>query len=135
MARRGCLPIAAVLVLLGPPASGQGSGALTPAQASAFMGTWVIAMREPPGAQETVRIFAKDGIVAASVQLGKFPPSEATGIMKDGDMLVLTTRRLENGQPIWVVMSLTLDGQTMNVAQMLEMSQTIKRGSGMKQAD
>jgi lysophospholipid acyltransferase (LPLAT)-like uncharacterized protein len=48
-------------------------------------------------------------------------------------MLVLTTRRRENGQPIWVVMSVTLDGETMNMAQMLELSQTIKRGSGKKQ--
>ena len=47
-------------------------------------------------------------------------------------MLVCTTRRLENGKPIWVIIALTLDGETMNMAQMLELSQTIKRGSGKK---
>jgi hypothetical protein len=50
-------------------------------------------------------------------------------------MLVLTTGRGENSQPIWVVMSLTLDGDTMKLAQMLELSQTIKRGTGKKQVD
>ena len=76
-----------------------------------------------------------NGVVAASVQLGKFPPSEATGMVRDGDMLVLTTMRRENGQPIWVVMSLTIDGDTMKLAQMLERSETIKRGTGTKQRD
>ena len=57
-----------------------------------------------------------------------------TGIVKDGDMLVCITRRLENGKPIWVIIALTLDGETMNMAQMLELSQTIKRGSRKKAA-
>jgi len=47
-------------------------------------------------------------------------------------MLVCITRRLENGKPIWVIIALTLDGETMNMAQMLELSQTIKRGSRKK---
>jgi hypothetical protein len=42
---------------------------------------------------------------------------------------------LENGVPIWAVISLTLDGDTMEIAQMLERSQTIKRGTGKKQSD
>ena len=37
---------------------------------------------------------------------------------------------MENGAPIWAVISLTLDGGTMRMAQMLERSQTIKRGTG-----
>jgi hypothetical protein len=61
-----------------------------------------------------------------------------TGIVKDGNMLVLTISRdgpqpvLENGVPIWAVYALTLDGDTMKVALMLEPSQTIKRGLGKK---
>jgi hypothetical protein len=124
--------IVAALVVAGFVARGQ-SAQVNAAEAGAFLGTWVIAMTNPSGAQETVRIVEKDGTIAASVQLGRFPPSEITGIVKDGDMLVLTTKRLENGRPIWVVMSLTLDGETMHMAQMLELSQTIKRGSGKKQ--
>ena len=50
-------------------------------------------------------------------------------------MLVLTTTLRGNGAPIWAVIALTLDGQTMNMAQMLERSQTIKRGAGHRQAD
>ena len=45
---------------------------------------------------------------------------------RDGDVLVLTTTLRENGAPIWAVIALTLDGQTMNMFQMLQQSQTIK---------
>jgi hypothetical protein len=62
-----------------------------------------------------------------------------TGILKDGDMLVLTINRdapwamRENGVSIWSVMSLTLDGDSMKVALTLEPSRTIKRGTAKKQ--
>ena len=69
----------------------------------------------------------------ASVQAGRFPPVEVSGILKDGDMLVLTATRFENGRPIRAVISLMPDGASMNIAQMLEFSETIKRGSGAKQ--
>jgi hypothetical protein len=124
--------LALVLLMAGSEPSGQ-STRLQSSDVSAFVGTWVITMTNPPGAQETVRISDTDGIITASVQLGRFPPSDVTGMVKDGNILVLTTTRRENGQPIWVVMSLTLDGEMMNMAQMLERSQTIKRGSGRKQ--
>ena len=88
----------------------------------------------------TVRVWEKDEAVAASLQVGKFPAIEATGIYRDGDMLVLTISHdakpqpmMENGVPIWVVVAPTLDGDSMKVAQMMEPSQTIKRGTGKKQ--
>jgi hypothetical protein len=101
----------------------------------AFMGTWEFAMTNPQGSEQTVRIWDKNGSVGASLQIGKFPPNDITGILKDGDVLVLTTTLRENGAPIWAVIALTLDGQTMNMAQMLQRSQTIKRGTGQKRAD
>jgi hypothetical protein len=85
---------------------------------------------EPRGSQQTVKIWDKNGVVGASLQIGKDPPNDITGILKDGDVLILTTTLRENGVPIWAVIALTLDGQTMNMAQMLQFSQTIKRGSG-----
>jgi hypothetical protein len=99
------------------------------------MGTWVLTMTNPRGARETVRIWDKSGIVAASVQSGRFPPLEVSGILKDGDMLVITVTRFENGKPDRAVISLTLDGDTINMAQMLEFSPDIKRGSGKKSSD
>jgi len=45
MAHRRWLPIAALFVFVAPAVSGQGL-ALTPAQAGAFMGTWVFTMTE-----------------------------------------------------------------------------------------
>jgi len=103
------------------------------AEAGAFIGTWVFAMTNPQGAQETVRIVDKNGILSASVQAGRFPPIEVSGMLKDGDMLVLTAIRFENGRPIRAVISLTPNGESMNMAQMLEFSETIKRGSGKRQ--
>ena len=40
---------------------------------------------------------------------------------------------VENGMPIWAVIALTLEGDTMTVAQLLEKSQTVKQGTGKKQ--
>jgi peptide-methionine (S)-S-oxide reductase len=116
------------------PMAGQ-EPALRASQATPFLGTWVVAMTNPAGATETVRLWDQNGALGASLQLGKFPASNVTGMMKDGDMLVLTLTRRENGKPIRVVASLLLDGDTMNLAQMLEFSQTIKRGSGKKEPD
>ena len=141
MAYRRLIPMAALFVLIASVAFGQRS-ALIPAQTSPFMGTWVIEMTEPAAFRgtHTVRVWEKDGAVAASLQAGKFPATEATGIHRDGDMLVLTISHhakpqpmMENGVPIWVVVALTLDGDSMKVALMLERSQTIKRGTGKKQ--
>ena len=120
-----------VLALCVTPVNGQ--AVLASADASAFMGTWVFVMTNPQGAQETVRIVDKNGVVSASVQSGRFPPIEVSGILKDGDMLVLTATRFENGRPIRAVISLMPNGDAMTMSQMLEFSETIKRGSGKRQ--
>jgi len=125
------LAIVAGLYLVGSPVGGQ-TPSLDPSQVTAFMGTWPLTMTNPEGARETVRVWEENGVVKASVQSGRFPAINATGILKDGDMLVLTLTRFENGKPDRAVIALTLDGDTMSMSQMLEFSQTIKRGSGKK---
>jgi len=133
MTLRGILlATTAILFLVGPVAGGQ-APALNSSEAIAFMGTWRFTMTNPQGSQQTVRLWDKSGVIAASLQIGKFPPNEITGIVKDGAVLVLTTTVRENGKPIWAVVALTLEGQTMKMAQMLEQSETIKRGSGTKE--
>ena len=112
--------------------------AVNSAQATAFIGTWVFDMTSPEevrGTRQTVKIWQKDGAIAASFQVGRFPPNEITGILQDGELLVLTASVRENGQPIWVVISLKMESETMMLAQMMERSQTIKRGIGKKQAN
>lgn len=131
MTARPWLAIVVLLCLCGSAASEQ-APALTPTSVSAFMGTWPLTMTNPEGAHETVRIWDEKGVVKASVQSGRFPAINATGMLKDGDVLVLTLTRFENGNPDRAVIALTLDGDTMNMSQMLEFSQTIKRGSGKK---
>jgi hypothetical protein len=133
----------ALFLLIASFANGQGSAGVTAAQARAFLGTWVIEMTEPPEFKgtHTVRIWERNRVLVASFQAGAPFAIEATGLHTDGSMLVLTFSHnaspkplLENGAPIWAVIALTLDGDTMKVAQMLERSRTIKRGSGKKQA-
>jgi hypothetical protein len=124
----------AALLYVGTAGGAEQAPSLKPSDVSAFIGTWPLLMTNPDGALETIRVWDDKGVVAASAQSGRFPAVKASGIMKDGDMLVLTLSRFENGRPIWAVIALTLDGETMKMAQMLEQSQTIKRGSG-KRAD
>jgi hypothetical protein len=114
-----------------------------PDEVAPFIGTWVFTMAAPEdlkGTQQTVRISEKDGVLDATFQVGRFPPTPVTGVFKDGNMLLLTIGHsaspalVENGAPIWAVISLTLDGDTLSLAQMLERSQTIKRGSAKRLA-
>jgi hypothetical protein len=130
--------IAAVITIAGMSAQGRPPQP-TASQASAFLGTWLFDMTEPPelvGSSETVRVFEKGGVLAATIQVGRFPPHDATGILRDGDLLVLTTTTmLENGAPIWAVVTLKRSGENMLLAQTMERSKTIKRGLGKKQAE
>jgi len=132
-----------LLVLLAAAGHANAQGpAVLPLQAAPFIGTWVFTMTEPPhfkGSMQTVRIWEQDGRVAASVQVGKFPANTVTGIYRDSDMLVLTISRdapapiRENGVALRAVLMLTADGDGMRMAQMLDASETIKRGVGTKQ--
>jgi hypothetical protein len=133
MAHRLRSLLVVLLAILAPALQAQTSP--TAAALESFFGTWVFAMTNPPNSQQTVRVWEKNGMVLASLQVGKFPPNEITGIMKDGDLLVLTTTVRENGVPIYAVVSLKREGDRMNMAQLLENSQTVKRGTGRKQPD
>src|ERR671912_1771064 len=136
MAPRCGLPLVILLVFVVPEGNGQGA-AVTPQQATRFLGTWVFTMTEPEhfkGSVQTVRIWDQNGRVAASIQTGKFPANNVTGIHRDEDMLLLTLSHdakpplMENGVPLFAVILLTLNGDEMSMAQMLEHSETIKRG-------
>jgi hypothetical protein len=140
---RRALLVAALLVTAAPGARGQSPAPLNPADAKSFLGVWVIEMTEPAvfKGTHTIRVWDNNGTVAASLQTNpNFPAIEATGVYRDGNMLVLTLSHhakphpmQENGMPIWAVVSAVVDGDTMKVAQMLERSQTIKRGVGKRQ--
>jgi hypothetical protein len=114
-----------------------------PSQAAAFLGTWTVTMTAPDemkGDKVTVRIWDKNGSVAASIQTRPEGPAiEATGVLLDGDMLIFTVSHQgkppmrENGAPIWATFTLTLDGDSLKLAQTLERSTTIKRGVGRRQ--
>ena len=133
---RNWLPMAGLFFLVAVEASGQGA-ATASAPAAAFMGTWVIEITEAMRATQTIKIWERNGAVAASVE-GTSPAIDVTGIVNDGNMLVLTVSRdgprpvLKTAARIRAVYVLTLDGDTMKVALVLEQSRTIKRGTGTK---
>ena len=52
-----------------------------------------------------------------------------------GDLLILTTTLRENGAPIFAVIAMKRDGDTIKLAQMMEQSETIKRGIGRRQGE
>jgi len=131
MLRQSLWTITVVLLLAGP-VSGQGS-TLASSDAKAFIGTWVFAMTQPKGAQETVRIMDKGGRIAATVQAQQFPPIEVSDVAKIGENLILGATRFENGKPIHALVILRLNGETMNIIQELEGSVVTMRGSGKKQ--
>jgi hypothetical protein len=132
MLRHHLWALAFGLLLAGPAAGGQGS-TLASSEARAFIGTWVFAMTEPKGAQETVRITDKVGQIAATVQAQQFPPIEVSDVAKIGENLILRATRFENGKPIEALVILKLNGGTMNMIQELEGSVVTKRGSGKQQ--
>ena len=107
---RRALLVAGLLAIAAPGARGQ-SAPLNPANAKSFLGVWVIEMTEPAvfKGTHTIRVWDNGGTVAASLQTNpNFPAIEATGIHRDGNMLVLTLSHnakphpmQENGMPIW----------------------------------
>lgn len=105
---------------------------LAPSGVREFLGTWSIDMTNPAGAHETVKIWEEGGTVRASLQLGRFPASPVTAMMRDGDALILSFARRENGAPIRCVASLTIEGDTIAMAQLLSQSETVKRGTGKR---
>jgi hypothetical protein len=123
-----------MLLLAGSIAAAQ-DASLPSSQGTDFMGTWEFTLTEPFGFHETVRIWDKEGTVAASVQAEQQFVQTVSKIFKDGDMLLLTLTRFEDGEPTWAVIALTLDGDTMQMAQMLERSIAIKRGTGRRQGN
>jgi hypothetical protein len=132
---------ALIVMLLMSTARGQGPGVASE-QAAPFMGTWVFTMTDPAhfkGTQQVVRLSDENGRIVASLQVGKFPPSDVTGIYRDGDMLVLTiglhAKRpiMENGAALRTVIALTREGDEMRMAQMFGEGPTVKRGIARKQ--
>ena len=135
------LLIAALLLVSAVSTAQAQSATIRAEQATSFMGTWAFTMTEPEafkGTQQTVRIWNDSGQVAASFQVGKFPATTVTGIYRDDSMLILTVGHhakpglRENGAQIWAVISLTPDGDGLRMFQMLEQSETIKKGVGKK---
>ena len=85
---RRALLVAGLLAIAAPGARGQ-SAPLNPANAKPFLGVWVIEMTEPAvfKGTHTMRLAATR---FAANRTPNFPAIEATGLHRDGNMLVLT---------------------------------------------
>ena len=122
-----------VLLLAGPAVAGQAS-ALDSSEASAFMGAWVVSIEGRGGMQEqNVTIRDEGGKVAARIERGRGGAIDVTDITRDGDDLVLSLERSGRRGVIDVVMTLTLDGEMLNVTRSLAGGQFSQTGTGKKQ--
>ena len=145
--------VVGVILLLGPPVAGQ----VSVSDASAvreFIGTWAISLESPSGDtfDQTLAIWEEDGKVASfydgplwvPVDRGRGVPI-ITDVSRDGDNLVLTLgRRGKGGPAIWtrdgrsilytngVILTLTLDGEMLNVIEEFSGGQMRLSGSGKK---
>ena len=128
--------VLSVLLLAGPAAAGQAS-MLDSSEATAFMGTWVIAMENPRGGgtrDQTVVIRDEGGKAAARIEGGRGGALDITDIAKDGDSLVLSFERIGGrGQAFPIVLTLTLDGEMINASQDIGGGRFTVSGSGKKQ--
>ena len=127
--------VLSVLLLAGPAAAGQAS-MLDSSEATAFMGTWVIAMENPRGGgtrDQTVVIRDEGGKAAARIEGGRGGALDITDIAKDGDSLVLSFERSGRGQVFPIVLTLTLDGEMINASQDIGGGRFTVSGSCKKQ--
>ena len=128
------------LLLLGRPAAGAGQASMLDAsEASAFMGTWTVTMETPLGAsfEQTVTIRDKGGKVAVTVGPGGTAPSGTTTVRLDGNNLVIAYRMIAYlwggpATPSDVVLTLTLNGETLTATQDFPRVQFRMSGTGKK---
>ena len=122
-----------VMLMASPVVTGQASP-LDSSEASAFMGTWVLTMETPRGANEqTVVIRDEGGKVAATLGGGRGGQIDISDIARDGESLVLAFEREFQGNAIDVVLTLSLDGEVINAIQDIAGGQFSMTGSGKRQ--
>ena len=122
-----------VMLMVSPVVTGQASS-LDSSEASAFMGTWVLTMETPRGANEqTVVIRDEGGKVAATLGGGRGGQIDISDIARDGESLVLAFERNFQGNAIDVVLTLSLDGEVINATQDIAGGQFSMTGSGKRQ--
>ncbi len=103
------------------------------AEASAFVGDWTLAMNSPQGPLD-MSLSVKDvgGKVAAQISSDFQATVMITKISKSGDKLVLTYDADFGGQAFDVVVTLTPDGDTLEVAIDFAGGQFVMDGTGTK---
>ena len=122
-----------VMLMASPVVTGQASP-LDSSEASAFMGTWVLTMETPRGANEqTVVIRDEGGKVAATLGGGRGGQIDISDIARDGESLVLAFERNFQGNAIDIVLTLSLDGEVINATQDIAGGQFSMTGSGKRQ--
>ena len=102
-------------------------------EASAFVGDWTLAMDSPQGSFD-MSLSVKDAGGKVAAQIGSdFQGTETiTKISKSGDTLVLTYDADFEGQAFDVVVTLTPDGDQLDVAMDFAGGQFVMDGTGTK---
>ena len=128
-----------VLLLAGPPVAGQ-APRLDSSEARAFTGTWTVTMKTPLGVSvnQTVTIRDKGGKIAVTVGAEGTTPSDTTTVHVDGNRLVVAYRTIAYlwdgpATPSDVVLTLTVNGETLTATQDFPRAQFRMSGTGTRQ--
>ena len=108
--------LAAALIVAG--AAAQEASDLAVADAAGYMGEWALTLETPRGTQEQGLALSEfGGKVVAELSGGRGGAVTITDIVKFEDDLVLKFERNMRGNTMDVTLTLSLDGDTLNVSQ------------------
>jgi hypothetical protein len=93
------------------------SGPITPAQAAPFLGDWTLSMQGDRGpAQFALSVKSENGKVVAEIGSDQMPKQSVTDITRAGDTMTLRYSFDYQGNPVAVVVALTLDADKLKAA-------------------
>ena len=131
-ARILALVVVAGLAWVGSLVAQEEASSLNASEAEAFMGSWVLSMETPRGTNEqNLSITNVDGKVVSELSGGRGGSVTINDISKSDESLVLKFERSFRGNSRPVVLTLSLDGETLNVNQ--DMGQFNMSGTGKRE--
>ena len=115
-------------------AGAQEASSLDASEATDYIGEWALSMETPRGTREqTLSITDVGGKLAATLSGGRGGALDITDITKSDAGLVLAFERNMRGNSAPVVLTLSLDGDTLNATQDVNNGRFSMSGTGKKQ--
>ena len=115
---RWMIALGLTAAIFAPSTAAQEASTLDVADAAGYLGEWTLSLDTPRGAREqTLTLSDVAGKVSAELSGGRGGAMAITDITKSDGGLVLRFERSMRGNTMGVTMTLSLDGETLNVSQ------------------